>query len=377
MGRKKQKQEEFIDEVDFSSEDCEVYRPTAVPEEDLEVDEEAYTVLEYIDLEWPAMSLDTRDSTVVLGTYPENQDNGSQLVEVNLSGLIASEGTGSPAFKKHGVKRIFSKIRIHNAIFGLSNGFLTKFDFKYKVISEVKGSYRFGLAVTPEYVIAGCNDGTVEVYAHDLKLVRRITAGEAPIECVGFDPTVKFTRDDGTEAAGVVVAGSLDHSVRVFDLNGTLIKTISCDAEVNSLDVRGGHLVFGDDSGLVHLVDLNTGSRETLQWHCTPISFVRWKDDDVFLSGSDEQVCVWDRSLEKVEDSKGLDKTESSKGLDKSESSKGLDKTGNLNIPNNLIFVHQGQRYYKDCAFYGDVVVVTSEGGLCLFEPISLMDYED
>lgn len=334
--------EEAIEEADLSSEDYEAYRPTGAEDGELEVDEEAYSLLEYIGLEWPSMSLDTHKSRILLGTCPDqNQAAGcsSQMVEVELGGAMSSGDFGLLEFKTHKASRTFNRIRVCNAVFALSDSFLTKFDLACNAVAEVRGSYRFGLHVSHDRVIAGCEDGSVEIYSHGLELLGRISSGASPIECVGLDDT-----------KGRIVAGSLDHKVRVFDSAGQLLSTIENDSEVNSLDTRNGMLAFGDDSGRVHLVNLETGSREVFEWHCTPISFLRWRDDDVFVTGSDEQVCLWDVTLEDQQD---------------------------LDVPRCLLFVHQGQRHYKDCAFLGRSVAVTSEDGLCVFEPASFAEMDE
>ncbi|ELA41351.1 uncharacterized protein VICG_01591 [Vittaforma corneae ATCC 50505] len=334
--------EEPIEEIDLSSEDYETYRPTGTEEGELEVDEEAYSLLEYISLEWPSMSLDICKSRIVLGTFPDRdrtEEHDNQIVEVELERTADGSGLSVLEFRTHPADRAFNKVRICNAIFALSDSFLTKFDLECNVVAEVKGFFRFGLHVSDSYVIVGCENGNVEVYSHSLELLGCISSGESPIECVGFD-----------DARSIIATGSLDHRVRIFDLKGELLSTIENDSEVNSLDARNGHVVFGDDNGRVHLVNLETGSREVFEWHCTPISFVRWRDDEVFVTGSDEQVCLWDITLE---DEQGLD------------------------VPRSLLFVHQGQRCYKDCAFYGSSIAVTSEDGLCVFEPVSFAELSE
>lgn len=323
---------EIIEDNDFSSDECKAYRPTRQESTELEVDEEVYLFLEHIDLEWPAMTLDTCESKVLVGTFPdvEKEKSASQLIELELKHNLKKL-----QYLKHTIPRVFNKLRVSNGIFGLSDKFITKLDKKFKIVAEVEGSYSFGLCVTRDWVIVGCRNGSVEVYDLNLKLVRKMSSGDVPIECVGFSGN------------GQIITGSLDHKIRIFDLKGSLLSTIETDSEINCLEARNEKFVFGDDNGQVHLMDLSTGSKEVYKWHCTPISFVRWKDDNVFLTGSDEQVCLWDITLEDEEA---------------------------LEVPKNLLFVHQGQRNYKDCAFYGNKIIVTSEDGLCVFEPISLVE---
>lgn len=343
MGRKNKKlqKEVQIEDSDFSSEDYEIYKPKAEEENELEVDEEAYSILEYVNLEWPSMSLDIFKSKIIFNEFSDQNQSEvkTRIIEIDMQNAIKSGDFNRIEFKKYPINRIFNKIRICDAIFGLSDNFITKLDMKFNVIAEIKGSYRFGLYVSHDYILAGCEDGTTEVYNFDLKLLFKISSGSSPIECVGFDIENEM-----------FVTGSLDKKIRLFDIKGNLVSTIENDSEINSLDIKNGILIFGDDNGKIHIYNIKTQKKEMFEWHCTPISFVRWKDDEIFVSGSDEQVCVWDISIDDQEDT---------------------------TLPKYLLFVHQGQKYYKDCAFHNNKIIVTSEDGLCLFEPSNFTALEE
>lgn len=368
---------ENYDDCNFTVEDA----------ENLSVDERFYEVLEYIDLEWPSMSVDALGSKVITATCPPNSKYIGDLVEISFSDFTPM-GIKHSVFKEHPIPWNFNKIRINNGIFGMSQKLIVKFNWKFDAIKVAKGDYRFGLCVSPQYVMAGCCSGEFEIYDHELNLIRRVAGGKKPVECIGFDsqthpsvveallrhpfspverpssnpmpgsptgrPGLRFLSIDPLKITfsanvpnGIIATGSLDHNVRLYSTEGNLIGLIYNDSEINSLDIRKGHLVFGDDNGLLHLVDLRAGKLKHIKWHKSAISFVRWKDDDVFLSGSDEQVCIWDKSI-----------------VDENDD----EEDPNSRIPKNLMFVHQGQSFYKDCAFCGNAIILTSHGGLCIFE---------
>lgn len=331
---------QIIEDQDMSSEDIEVYKPTGIHPEELEADEEAYNLLEYIDLEWPSLSIDCVGSKVILGTYPAANTENIDLVEIE----IENADFQNLSYRKQRISHSINKIRAFKSIFAVSDTHLIKYDSRFKMMAEVPGSYGFGLCVSGQYVIVGCRDGMVEVYNHDLGFISKFKAGDSSIECVGY-----LTRSDTN--GSFIITGSVDHTLKVFDTTGNIIQSFQNDSEINCLEVRNNKIVFGDDNGKIHLIDLVSEDKTVYEWHSSSIAFVRWKDDDVFVSGSDEQVCIWDITLEEEEIS--------------------------IEAPKNLLFVHQGQMYYKDCAFNHNRVIVTSEEGLCVFEPVSFFDIEE
>lgn len=61
---------ERLSSEDSDSGECQVYIPEP-NEQQLEVDESAYTLLEHISLEWPAQSITINDGFLFLGTNPD------------------------------------------------------------------------------------------------------------------------------------------------------------------------------------------------------------------------------------------------------------------------------------------------------------------
>lgn len=326
MAKKPCGQEELVDGE--SSGDIETYRP-AWEDQELEFDAEAYTLMEYIDLEWPAQSIDISDSRIFLGTVPDMSSSRASLDLVRID--IKHTDFKHLHYKKSRIDRCINRLRVGKHVFALSDSHLTKYDMDLNAVAEVEGRYGFALCVTETYVFAGSMDGFVECYDSNLDQILRFRAHEQSIESIAFED-------------GVIFTGSVDHTVRMFKMDGSLVEELANGSEVNCLDVRNGKLVFGDEDGLLHIYSVDTKTRETIEWHASPISLVRWRDSDIFASGSDEQVCLWDVTLEADQE---------------------------CGFSQYLLFVHQGQRLYKDCCFEGNRVIVTAEDGLCVFEPIS------
>lgn len=318
------KNEEPRDE-DYSSEDIETHRPNA-NEEPLEVDDRAYLLLEYINLEWPAQSIALSDSKLYFGTNPSaGSGDSAELIEINLKDADYSD----LKYRDKKISRFINKIRIGEMIYGLSDGHLTAFDSDFREIAEIKDRFGYGLCVTSDRVFAGTADGRLCVYDRSLRPLQSLALHRGSIETIAVEN-------------GIIFTGSTDHTIKWTDTNGQEIKSADNGSDVNCLDVYGTKLVYGDDNGRITLLDTRGGEVETISWHSTPISMLRWRDSEVFASGSDEQLCLWDTSLEEEWD-----------------------------YHKYLLFVHQGQRCYKDCCFDENRVISTSQDGICVFTPVS------
>jgi ribosome assembly protein RRB1 len=355
MTKRSQKKEEMIDDEDFSSEDIMVYKPKDGLKEELEVEEEAYKMLEHVELEWPSLSVDSFDSKVVVGTSPTDGLSKPELITIEIQDTDFEKMKYQNLYISHSP----NKIRTYrDYLFALSDTHLIRYSSYDKTTVEATGNYGFGMCITPLYVIVGRSDGFVEVFDHGLIMKYKFKASNSSVECVGFENDI-------------IITGSTDHTVKTFSISGELIETISNDSDINALDVRNSILIFGDDNGKIHKVDLKTKEKTVIEWHHTPISFVRWRDNEIFATGSEEQVCIWDLSLTDEEQS---NKDERSKILNTNEvESESKDNANDdlKDFPTSLLFVHQGQRNYKDVCFNEKKVITTSEDGLCVFEPIS------
>lgn len=367
---------EFASDSDSGCRD--IYIPTGheiqqpeMADTQMEVEEEAYTLLEHISLEWPSQTVDSKDSSVFLATNPQETDtasadthngkktnkNAPTLLSLDLSKIASQQLKDTTTPSIHSLNRIrLSKTHV----FALSDTHLCLFSAApLKFIKKIEIAASYGLAVSQTHVYVGCRNGSVAVLDHNLGGLKMIPLHTGSVE------SIALTSD------GWLLTGSTDGTAKVSESSGRVLAVLEAGAEVNAVDVRGNVAVVGDDTGVLRLwrfrdtiarrsaeapaevVALPTES-EAIAWHKTPISMVRWRDDDVFVSCSDEQVCVWDISLEELVDEETSDAA----------------KAVASSVPKYLLFVHQGQQFYKDCCFFGNRVAVTSRDGLCVFSPL-------
>ena len=318
---------ERLSSEDSDSGECQVYIPEP-NEQQLEVDESAYTLLEHISLEWPAQSITINDGFLFLGTNPDIKSSHNHTPSILRIDLNNSDFHNLKSIEEP-TDQFINKIRYSNGIYALSDTHLSLFfdDLKLRKQTALNASY--GLYIANNLVLAGTRDGSVVIYDLELNEQARHHLHNGPVESI-------------TLGDNLIISGSSDRTVIFSDFSGNLIKTINNNSDINAIDLFGTKLVYGDDKGIITLYDIRNENSERIEWHKTAISTLAWMNEDIFVSGSDEQVCIWDISLE-----------------DDSDYSK------------YLLFVHQGQRYYKDCCFMATNIITTSQDGLCLFLPIS------
>lgn len=106
----------------------------------------------------------------------------------------------------------------------------------------------------------------------------------------------------------------------------------------------------------------------SFNWHSAPITSIEWhpSEDSVFAaSGADEQVTLWDLSVEQDDDETGRRQTDISPAEGK-----------NLkDVPPQLLFVHQGQQDVKEVHWHPQIpgaIVTTAADGFNIFKTISV-----
>lgn len=324
----------FEELSDTPSDEFEVYEPQR-DDANLEVEEAAYNVLEYISLDWPAQSIDiARGFTIVLGTNPMDRRPGMVSVD-----LYPTRGMSVPdkmkIFKKS-VDESYNRVRVNGeTVYCMSDRNVVLHDLEFKEIRgrECNEQLGYGLCFNRSGCVFGMRAGEVSVNDWEFNETQRTKIHEGSVESLCADGNMLFS-------------ASCDHSVAFTDLRtGKNVHRVRFGCDVNAIDFNGGNMVaFGDDEGVVRMMDVRNHAVEEVGRHKSAVSCLRWRDEDTCASGSDEQVCLWDVSLDSAEEG------------------------------GYLLFVHQGQRFYKDVAFCrGDnnYVVTTSIDGLCVFQPIS------
>lgn len=182
-----------------------------------------------------------------------------------------------------------------------------------------------------------------------------------------------------TEAT-VFCSASTDKSMRIWDVRGKGGPQISVedahldDINVLSWNTRVSYLVAtGCDDGSFKVWDLrNIKSSQPLahfQYHKGPVTSIQWSYHDESLlavSSSDDQVTIWDLSVEADDEQPGTSANGGAAG--------GSSTAGDMfaEYPPQLLFIHQGQHNVKELHFHPqipDVLMTTAEDGFNVFKP--------
>eukprot|EP00300_Choanocystis_sp_HF-7_P030420 c39258_g1_i1.p1 GENE.c39258_g1_i1~~c39258_g1_i1.p1 ORF type:complete len:491 (-),score=107.78 c39258_g1_i1:114-1586(-) len=162
----------------------------------------------------------------------------------------------------------------------------------------------------------------------------------------------------------VFASCSVDKTIRVWDTRSRdkpalTVQAHDMDVNVISWNATVNYLmVSGCDDGSFRIWDLRTFSNGVVQpaahfqWHKGPITSVEFHPSDgsvVAVAGADDQITIWDLSLERED---GVDDLEG--------------------VPPQLLFVHQGQTEIKEVHWHKQipgVLVSTAGSGFNVFKP--------
>ncbi|KAJ7193378.1 WD40-repeat-containing domain protein, partial [Mycena pura] len=174
----------------------------------------------------------------------------------------------------------------------------------------------------------------------------------------------------------VFASCSADRTVRIWDIRARGRQSAACidsahDSDVNVISwnkSQANLLLSGGDDGRIKIWDLRNIQNQgcitsaapvSFEWHQAPITSVEWHptDDTVFAaSGADDQISMWDVSVEPDDDEMG-----------------GTDAT--QDVPAQLLFNHQGQTDIKELHWHPQIpgaILSTASDGFNIFKTISL-----
>lgn len=199
------------------------------------------------------------------------------------------------------------------------------------------------------------------------------TGGEA---FRGHGGSVEDLQWSPTEST-VFASCSTDKTVRIWDTRlprhqAALAGIVhDCDVNVISWNRHVTHLLAsGADSGKFSTWDLRRWSPSsisavmesvsTFDWHRGAVTSIEWSPHDpsvLAVSGADDQLTIWDMSVEGEDGSSG-----------------GEDFAGRR-VPSQLLFIHQGQTEIKELHWHSQlsgVLVSTALQGFNIFKTISV-----
>ncbi|KAI5127674.1 ribosome assembly protein RRB1 [Nematocida parisii] len=310
----------------------EEYEALQKPEEMELHTENVYRIHEQIQLDWPSLTVCMKEEEgrilieqSIPGTSPSIID-----LEVNLSG--DSKRTIAP-IKKVETAYQANRIRAKNDhVYTISDRSIEIYTTGLVPVYSKAISGGYGISLYKSCIFYG--DGSFAVQQKDLdgKQINYIDINQKEI----------FTVASISENEAFV--GTREVSLVDFRCKGTKSYLVN-ECDINSIAYNGDNLIVtGDDKGALRIFDIRQEApMELIQFHQSPISHTQFSTKEVFASASSCEIVMWDMSYEETE---------------------------GWEYHKYLSFVHQGQAYYKDFEFIADdIIMATSESGLCIFSP--------
>ncbi|KAI7907769.1 WD40-repeat-containing domain protein [Cokeromyces recurvatus] len=172
----------------------------------------------------------------------------------------------------------------------------------------------------------------------------------------------------------VFASCSSDQTVKIWDTRNKKRSAVGIHASNSDVNVitwnkKASYLMAsGHDDGIFSVWDLRTfkgGNSQptpvaTFKWHNAPITSIEWhptEESVLAVSGADNQLTLWDLSVEPDTEQEGRL------------------TTGGVEVPPQLLFVHQGQEDIKELHFHKQIpgcVISTASTGMNIFKTISV-----
>ena len=161
---------------------------------------------------------------------------------------------------------------------------------------------------------------------------------------------------------------SVDGTIQIVDMrvgnkkkSQLKIDAHDCDVNVISWNKKAANLIAsGGDDGSFKVFDIrfpNEPAITNILWHTEPITSIEWQPGDEWslaVGSADNRVSVWDLSVEPDDTDPNAIKNE------------------DVNVPDQLMFVHQGQQDLKELRWhpvYEELILTTASDGFNIFKP--------
>ncbi|XP_071699364.1 protein HEAT STRESS TOLERANT DWD 1-like [Rutidosis leptorrhynchoides] len=193
---------------------------------------------------------------------------------------------------------------------------------------------------------------------------------------VGHTGSVEDLQWSPTEAS-VFASSSADKTIAIWDIRvGKLpaasFKAHNADVNVTSWNrLASCFLVSGSDDGTFSIHDLRLLKGDSLvahfEYHKLPITSIEWSPHDtatLAVSSADNQLTIWDLSLERDEEEESEFKSKTQEQVH-----------APTDLPPQLLFVHQGQKDLKEVHWHTQIpgmLISTAADGFNILMPSNI-----
>ncbi|KAJ3026388.1 ribosome biosynthesis protein rrb1 [Rhizophlyctis rosea] len=173
----------------------------------------------------------------------------------------------------------------------------------------------------------------------------------------------------------VFASASVDRTIKVWDVrsaNPLQLSITAHDSDVNVISWSRSVtylIASGSDAGDFNVWDLRNWKPQTqpepaasFHWHKSAITSIEWKETEqsvLAVAGADDQITIWDLALERDAEE---------------EAALGTGPKGNVEVPPQLLFIHQGQSNIKELHWHSQIpglLLSTAGDGFNIFKTIN------